>query len=567
MEEESLIELYKKVAIKEVLAHYELKANKETCSLKLNILKYIKTVGYIGLAERIGLYAIAYRHISFLHIIFLTQTSYQIYFILVHIFNHGFEEDFLSVIPAYPKFVSTMISILENTPSDYPYLTSCICKTGKTNFIEFLLVNGIHPKGEFIKMVFNLSVYRNKLSTLRYLLDYGCDFGELFYKEKCSNSVSFYCIEFGTIKLLEEYQIDFSTHLNDFYLSAVNGADLEFISYCIDNGADPNYKNCYAIYLSYKSSGDSETLKYLFERGVNAKYITMGDIWDIFYVSTDKYDDEKNLLQTIKLLIENGLNLTEYLDKLMIMGCATNYISIFRYFLELGADFHIKNDMVFIQAVHNCNPGIVQMLLELGVGMELHSRTILNVLSDHPDTPLVLVEQMDQINQSKNNLLNIHEFRDDRNFECVFWILIKYGAVIVDSYILQWIAYTRENISDEVWLYVLERIDVNVEFTEWTFDDNGEDDFTILEVLAGYPGGKKNHRVKFILDRGADYTMHNYRSLHIAITYCNKEIVQVLLERGAILDPDVELETNGEIIKLVEAYGVSNHKLKEKNNE
>jgi hypothetical protein len=560
MENEQLVELYQQKHYDQILSHYDLQLSQTQHNFSPGIIELFRGESNYSQIVRISHYALVYQNMALLYAIFSSENQFAFH-VLHIIFLYDLDNDFLLVVPGYPLLVSKIIHILENGgSSDHNNLSSTICNKNKINFVTYFLEIGVDPKGSFIKNLFNYAIHQNNLLIVQHLLDCGCDFPQLFdinswrsYPSKC------YPIKFSTIKLLDAYQIDFSNYINEFFLSAVNESDLEFITYCLDCGADPNYQNSRALCLCGKYS-DLTIQKYLFERGANAKLVGFDAIKSLFWNSITVHyaeirfvEKESDLLNLIKLLVMNQFDLPTYLDKLMILSSAYNYREIFGYCLELGANPHAFGGMAFVQAVYNCHLEMVLLLLELGTDLSLHP-DILNILAEEPNI-------IDDIEQSYTDpMLTECYVRSHNNFEKVFWILIDHGATIKDPHLLQWVAYTHSDTTEELLTYILEKIDVNTKFKEWTFDNDGIDDETILGVMIGRD--KKNHHIKYILANGADFTMHNHRSLQIAVGRNNKEIVEVLLELGSIYHPIPGIKTNLEIINLLELYGQYNHQLR-----
>ena len=374
------------------------------------------------------------------------------------------------------------------------------------------------------------------------LLQYGCfpkiNSETLIIMEMHHDDALHYGYQFSVdmFVLLSKYQVDVFSHINEFYIDAIVIGDLDFIKFCLENGVDINYDNGAAQSKSirYEMINIAE---YLAQNGADINF------FDIDQIIRCECGDEQ-VCKFIKYLVDSGINLNP--NQHMINAVAMGSMYLTGYFIELGADIHIEDDLALFTAAHYGHTNMVTFLLEMGISTD--NDKILPFISDSKSKEYE--EIIARIKILANDvgpipiLVLVHVEMD---LSKIFKILITNGFPKLDPLLFICILKDyRFVVDEEILEYFIENgFDIHTEY----------DGQTILEISVLY---HRKELIKLLLDygiRGKD------SALKTAFKYSDSEMIRSLLDHGAEFDPETECNVFHDVIDLLETYGIVNHKL------
>ncbi len=386
------------------------------------------------------------------------------------------------------------------------------------------------------------------------------------------------------IQLLMDYNIDIHKHINKLSMVAVHWNIIDLLIFCMENGADPNYQNGLLLSLCLEKR-NLDIAKYLLENGTRIN-LNLAEIKNSMKIcNIDDAIAEYYIL--FRYLVDNGFDISDKLSELLLYGCMYDHVELTKYFIETGTDIHFENDLSLFIAAYTGHVQILNLLLESGADIHANNSSILNFIAGDTDPTCEL------IHSKMYEYVGNYRYNFDSSTRCIwtninnsFKILMKYGAIISNSYILiligrcifvdnapttcpyiydLWPIFqnTIDQTDDILIQNIIETgMDLNIEYTYHIYHDEEKTEYTrtILETYIMFC--TNNTIIKLLLTNSADYSSNNYRALQLAIGKGNAEIVRILLELGSVLDNEFELEAEQEMISLIESFGIVNHSLK-----
>jgi ankyrin repeat protein len=373
--------------------------------------------------------------------------------------------------------------------------------------------------------IFNKAIEINDYKTLDILHKIGFDI-----KTEFNEIVGrVYRIKFELFIYLEKYGVDILFHLNKVAVMLYHQEDINGLRSCLEYGADANYilsKTNFAVNI--------DQLNCLLEYGVDLNRLDISRIESIVKAGGN------NSLPIIKHLVENGLDLTPYLNHLgdlLMMVIYNDYHLIMDYVIQLRSD--IDSDNILYMTCRLGAIECVKVLLNNGVNIHIDNDSIINFIES-----------------------NTRDASLTYNWYTIAKILIKSGAVINDiNY--TFCSYIRKSrlygFDEELFTYFL---DMGVDFNRKLnpiikVESNDYDIAYILEAVVYF---RSVEALVSCLKYGADPHIDNDSPLKIAIDTSKFHCVKLLLDLGSVLNPDFECETTEKIVDLFDQLAIT-HKL------
>lgn len=363
-------------------------------------------------------------------------------------------------------------------------------------------------------------------SVIKYLIENVININSLDFIDVCdimkeSLEIIIYLIEFG---------LDISNYVDKL---CAGHNDLSIIKFGITYGADVNYLLC-----EIPSRVDLSIIKYLIENGA--------DLHTIKYKTVIKIIKDIQNAETIIYLIESGLDISTYMFELFLYAIVQNNIELALYFIKLNSDLvSIEDNISLFLASYIGSIDIVQILLDNGA--DVHARN---------DSILVSFDR-DFRNSIAKILPDMEMYRYGRyssNIPKIIVLLIKNGAIFNDpGYALSIIAIKEYGTDEELLDMILKSgIDINIMLK---FErDNRPSIKYILESFVLYDDVDIFKR---LINNNADPFINSHGPLKTAIGFKKKNILELLLELGSVVDSEFLNKTKiPEDIKcILEKYG------------
>jgi ankyrin repeat protein len=334
-------------------------------------------------------------------------------------------------------------------------------------------------------------------------------------KKKPQNSIT----KLNSIIHLENLGIDISDRIDRIRVIFCHAKNLSGIDYCLKNGANPD-----DILINVRNL-TIDIIKCAIPYGINLNLINLNQLRSLIIA------DDGNL-DTFIYFVDNGLNLEAYFKELSVLCIVHTCPKTLEYFIKLGLDIHFDDELLLVYACRRSNIECVKLLLSHGANTD-------SILSFGGSRLLKYNKYYKTIHMS------IHD-----NWLQIINILIEHGAIIYDPTYIFYIYLNEFNHwkDDRIFILSLEHgIDFNTMYN----------DKYILEFVAIY----SDHLLKLCLKYGADPYINNHGPLKQAINYRNISSVKILLDLNSIVDPNLDCNTNQEIIDLLDQYQIT-HKLK-----
>ena len=318
-------------------------------------------------------------------------------------------------------------------------------------------------------------------------------------------------IKFDTVIFLQKYDIDLSIYIDRIAQIFFEAKDLDSFKYCLEMGADVNHTVKH-IFLTPPIF----MIDYLINHGADLNCLSLKNIKYII-----GYDDDG--LEVITHLINNGLDVHNYLHDLILYAIGNNCLCTMKYFINLGADIHFKNDFLLFYSAYMGNTECVEILLEFGANIHADNDSIL--LFDKNKIPKKL----------RNSHTAIFMLPGRKKWFSIAKILIKAGATVIDPEYL--FCLCVENLiycpmDEELFVYLLDfGIDFNAKINYKIKNQQSIEYILEFVVFQGSP-----ELVKLCLKYGADPHINNHSPLKIASKTNKLEIIKMLLDMGSVLD-------------------------------
>ena len=397
-------------------------------------------------------------------------------------------------------------------------------------FLKIILRYIRNVNDEYVKIFFRNSVYNNNIESIQYIIDYGYNFGLQFDEIITSNNNQY--INTCTYEFLEENNIDIASHINEIGTIFCCNNNIDGIIFCLSRGANVNY-----LLKTIGTDTNLTTIKILIDNNADLNLFNIMNLMS----ETDLID-----LDIIIFLVDNGIDISNYIDKLILhaINNAINSASVEHviYFINMGVDIHIHDDIFLFFAVERNEIKIVKLLLDNGADIHARNNSILSFnkekLRDYVTRFFMDSDGVDHI------FINRLYFENNENKLDVFKYLVNNGAIISEPNDIH--AYYKHtlhgSIDEEVLIYFLDLgCDLNrVINIGMNWKGEPEYVFSILEYMV-WCG--EIDAVRLFLKYGADPSRNNYKSILSAIKKNRSEIIPLLLDNAPL-----------DILELVEKY-------------
>ena len=424
----------------------------------------------------------------------------------------------------------------------YERIGNRLAYSNKLNLLKICLENGYGPNDTFIQLILKIAIRDNNPAMVSYLLESGTDAQDIFDNIMSENDLSTLILKchfnLEMVLILVENNIDVTKHINKLNILAIGHVKLDFVKYCVSNGADPTYENNYPI----KKACDGVNLDIsvlLLEYGADINRIGMDDLTGVFWS-----DDLKGLAY-MKFLIANGFDYVEKIHSLFLKSISADTCGLVSYFVELGADIHEQDELaLFIAAYNQCGDAI-DILLDLGADIHALNDSILAFM-------VGLVDPFDVKNNDYFGMPYHDIYVDYDYFINIFKKLLKYGAIVSDQKILVAISSDYNIGADiEIVQYLLSAgIDINAKY-EVCLRIRWEAELVcVLSPLEASICNDHNTVAKFLIQNGAACG----DALKLAIKYENLEIIELLLESDQ--EVNFEYDASEKVSDLLEKHGI-----------
>ena len=362
-----------------------------------------------------------------------------------------------------------------------------------------------------LKLYLTKAIFSNNLNMIDNLFEYGLNMistVDKIFKEPIYS----YCnkIDISTLICLEKYDINLSAYINNISLTYCFHSDIDGIIFCLSYGADIN------IILRKLVSNPKiqlDCIKYIINNGGDLNCLNSDDI---IWISD---------INIIICLVDNGLDILPYVDKLILCAILRHNLSLLQYYcVNFSVDIHIYDGLFLFFAVKYGGIESVKLLLDLGADIHANDNRILAFSKKelYPSTRTHF--HGSGLYNKIPNMFVYSELsgKSPTDKLDMFKYLIKNGAVITDPVIIMqhYLRYPDALIDDDLLVYFLDAgWDLNCKHNLY----RGE---YILEYII-YSGN--SDMVKLFLKYGADVRNNNYGAIKIAIKLDEPEIISLLL--------------------------------------
>ena len=465
-------------------------------------------------------------------------------YVMDKIISFNSEKILQLVLEKNPNFIKNTNQFAEERP--YESVGIRIAYSNKLNLLKICLENGYGPNDAFIQLILTNAIVGNNPTMVAYLLESGTDAQYIFDKIMSENDlaelIGKYIFGFEMILVLEKSDIDIIKYINKLNIIAIGHANLDFVKYCVQNGADPTYENNYPIKEACKMRSP-DISAFLLEFGADINSIEITDLSEVFCSWSG--DDG---LSYMKFLIANGFDYVEKINLLFLESVASANCSLLSYFVELGADIHARDDLALFIAAYDEYADVLDILLDLGADIHAQNDSIISVITD-------LIDPFDIENNYYFYRLDSGEFHIydiGSRGRCILKKLIKHGAAISDPRILSAVLADFTFGADiEIVAHILSMgIDINEKHKVKLCRLCEDNVMCILSPLEASICTGQNIIAEFLIQNGAAYD----NALGLAIKYENLAIIELLLELG--LEVDFEYDTSEKILDLLAKHGI-----------
>ena len=351
--------------------------------------------------------------------------------------------------------------------------------------LKIIMKYALNIDNNLLEVFFYTNIQKNDLNTLLDIITYGFnnDFNpppKIYYDGK---------IKISTFEFLEKHNFDISSQINEIGKMYCYRNNIDGIIFSLNRGADVNYL------IKQIGHGNISTINFLIEHGADINQIRVDNLSFITDVNVMIY------------LVELGLNISDYLDKLLIYAIYYNNSELAKYYINMGCNIHVHNELFLFYAVDASNIEIVKLLLD--VGADIHGRNnsiLLFSASDLYDEIAIVMEDDQSFENDICNKLKI------------FNLLLDRGAIITDPQnIYDYVKCMKMSINENILNHFLEAgLDLNI------LPSNGK---SILISAIEYGEVKTVELLlKYDINLGNAYDL-----IKIAIGSCKVKIIQMIL--------------------------------------
>lgn len=387
-----------------------------------------------------------------------------------------------------------------------------LCEKNNIQFLRIIITYLSSDK--IILNIITSAITHNHLNILDILIEYGYGI-DLFFGEIMDTVEHGVRFELSTILSLEHY-ITINNYINELTTMFFLTNDVNGLTYCLDNGADVN-----RIWNTLNDDTSVKTISYLLDLGVDINLIIYENISHIMGFNDCGSD-------IVIFLIVHGLDISDYITKILIDSIFFDSPKILEYLILFGADIH-SDDKLLHYAAKSGSIECIKILLKFGIDINTDNESILLYMDRHQPT------------NSNHMWFSIAK------------LLIQSGAIVTDpTYIF--CSYAKKigelEYDEELFTLLLELgIDFNTQndskyVLEWVA---WQDSIELLTLCMKY---------------GADPYINDMSLLKIAISHGRCDLTKYLLELGLVIDHNFECKfISLHIINLLDEFGID-HNLK-----
>ena len=388
----------------------------------------------------------------------------------IELFSHVFTADnfYLQIIrdidkcqSLHQKFEHILATNLEICDNLEKFINTIHIYYCNYPLLRIIMKYAFNINNNVLELFFYTNIRKNNLDTVLDIITYG-------FNTKFNSSPAIYYdkIKITSFVFLEKHNFDISSQINEIGKMYCYRNNIDGIIFCLNRGADVNYLIKSIGYINrmttinflmkqrvdisyllkvmdYKTK--TETLKFLIEHGADIKYITVKDMFCM---------DDINI---VTYLVDLGLNIVDYLDKLMICAIDNDNIELVTYYINMGCDVHSHNELFLFYAVDASNIEIIKLLLDVGADIHGRNNSILLFSKDDLYNEIEIVMEDRQIFKSDK--------RTSENDICkIFNLLLDRGAVITDPQnIYDYVKCMKMEINENILNHFLEAgLDLNI---------------------------------------------------------------------------------------------------------
>lgn len=351
---------------------------------------------------------------------------------------------------------------------------------------------------------FNKALLQNNLKIIDDLFIYGLDIKLAFDKIMdllFTNQIN--SIFVSTLIFLEKYDIDITLHINKISMGYCFNDNLDGIIFCLKYGADINH--LLKLSVSYPTT-TLATIKYLIEGGAEVKYLNM------------QSHEYRCCLDAIVYLIDNGLDIRNYLERFIFKAIYTEDLYHLKYFINSYTDPCVYLELFLLYAIECCHINIVEFLLNmvsppnnilLFTRSEL-KKEIIKIIPDYRRYFLFRISESDKKIQMfkflmKSGITIINPIATMQNY-------LSYSNRVIDEEFLGYFLDVGFNLNTKCVYVVFEYMPSNRMGSKGNWDTIRKFN-SILEYFEFYrdgDDGDDDNEVALLLKYGAESRYDNY---------------------------------------------------------
>lgn len=184
------------------------------------------------------------------------------------------------------------------------------------------------------------------------LFEYGLDIKSTYDKEV--HPIDIHCkIDIETFIFLEKYAVDILPHINNIGEMYCFHNDIKGVIFCLRYGADINN-----LLKSIGPNTDFSTIKYLIELGADIHCLEFETVRNIIN------------LDSIMYLVESGLDISSWINKLVLYAIKNHNLKMIKYFINMGADIHFQHELFLLYAARLGQLDTMELLLDCGASTD-----------------------------------------------------------------------------------------------------------------------------------------------------------------------------------------------------
>jgi ankyrin repeat protein len=439
-------------------------------------------------------------------------------------------------IMAKPELYPTLEFLLESNRNNLCVLVRKILKSDalysiKRNMnVELLNIINTYLRSDYImERICDGALNTHQLEILDELFKLGHDIKSainaimVFRKNNPNITVCEPKIIFDTYIYLEKYGVDCVSYINIIGIIFYHTGDIKGLEYCLENGLDANY-----VLGQTRSSVSVDTINCLLKYGADLNILNLENIEHI--ISTCDVN-----LSVTKYLVDNGLELNNYFNQLLLYTVTHKCYLTMAYLIDLGADVNMEDGLILYYACRLGSVECVNYIVDLGANM---CTGILLFVGYTPFAYTLGYGKWFEI--AKKLLAHGAQIKNPMYIFCLY--ISRLAGCAYDAELF---TYFLDNLCIDL----NGKFDVNIKMKSGCSPD-------IKYILDAVVWFGPPAFLKLCLAYGADPYINNHSPLMIAIYERNFVAVKILLELGSTVDSYFVSDTSKEIIELLDGYGI-----------